>query len=151
MAILPEDLQPSDHHIAGLMCWWPELSGDEGSPRTPESATRGRLTIWHFNPASQPDERHLRIPEYLSEWPMLFRDHPSTGTDSHEAGFSRPASLLQLAQMLRSGPKGQWWWPVAEGALGQALHTGIWTRRHGSSIAESMPRKEGAHLYASAS
>ena len=32
--------------------------------------------------------------------------------------------------------------------MGQALHTGLWSNKHGSSILVSMPRKEGAHLYA---
>ena len=113
IAILPDDLQPSDHHIAGLVCWWPELSGEEGSSHAPDSVTRGRLTVWHYTPAPQSDKQHPCIPGYLSEWPMLFRDHPSTGIDPHEAEFSRSSLLLQLAQMLRSGSKGQWWWPMA--------------------------------------
>ena len=32
--------------------------------------------------------------------------------------------------------------------MGQALHTGLWSNKHGNSISVSMPRKEGAHLYA---
>jgi hypothetical protein len=32
--------------------------------------------------------------------------------------------------------------------MGQALHTGLWTNTHGNSISASMPRKEGAQLYA---
>jgi hypothetical protein len=32
--------------------------------------------------------------------------------------------------------------------MGQALHTGLWSNKHGNSISISMPRKEGAHLYA---
>jgi hypothetical protein len=53
-----------------------------------------------------------------------------------------------MAHTLRAGPKGQWWWPEEEGAMGPALHTGLWTNAHGNSISASMPRKEGAQLYA---
>jgi hypothetical protein len=56
--------------------------------------------------------------------------------------------LASMARTLRACPKGQWWWPEEEGALGQALHTGLWTSQHGNSVMESMPKKEGAQLYA---
>jgi hypothetical protein len=56
--------------------------------------------------------------------------------------------LIDMAHTLRAGPKGQWWWPEEEGAMGQALHTGLWLNTHGNSISVSMPRKEGAQLYA---
>ena len=150
LVILPTDIQASDQHMLGPICWWPERGEGEGGPRKPESVNRGRLTVWHHIPASQTADRHLSIPDFLSAWPLLFRDHPSIDNVFTEEKFLRPSVLVALARMLRSGPKGSWWWPEEEGALGQALHTGLWTNSHGSSVAESMPRKEGAQLYATA-
>ena len=150
LVILPTDIQAFDQHMSGPICWWPERVEGEGGPRKPESVNRGRLTVWHHIPASQTADRHLSIPDFLSAWPLLFRDHPSIENGLTEEEFLRPSVLVALARMLRSGPKGSWWWPEEEGALGQALHTGLWTNGHGNSVAESMPRKEGAQLYATA-
>ncbi len=147
LAILPEDVTSPDQYVLGPICWWPEPVEGVGGPRKPESVSRGRLAIWH-HPAQRSANQCPPIPLFLSAWPLLFRDHPNIENGLTEGEIPRPSMLVALARMLRSGPKGQWWWPEEGGALGQALHTGLWTRSHGNSIAESMPRKEGAQLYA---
>ena len=51
-----------------------------------------------------------------------------------------------MAKALRTCPRGQWWWPKEEGALGQAYHTGLVSTALGQGLAETMPPKERAHF-----
>ena len=148
LGIVPVDLRPSDSFLEGPEGWWPEPPSGEGGSRTPEKQSMGRLVIWHHSLNKEPIPQHPTIPDWLSLWPRLFRDHPALVEEPQVGEAYRGTLLVDMAHTLRSGPKGQWWWPEGEGAMGQALHTGLWSNEHGNSISISMPRKEGAQLYA---
>ena len=148
LGIVPEGVQYADAYKVGPSCWWPEPPSGEGGPRLPEVRSRGRLILWAHTAALPLAEAYLSVPDWLFTWPFLFLDHSPKEARSLEAYPARPSLLLSMAHTLRSCPKGQWWWPEEEGALGQALHSGLWTSSHGNSVATCMPRKEGAQLYA---
>ena len=144
LCIIPDGMQVRDAHKLGPTCWWPNPPSGEGGAKSSEKGSRGRLILWTHTDIPTPLDENFSVPDWLFLWPLLFRDHPLTEADQLAAEFSRPAMLASMARTLRACPKGQWWWPEEEGALGQALHTGLWTSKHGNSVRESMPKKEGA-------
>jgi hypothetical protein len=148
ICIIPEGMQVLDAYKFGPSCWWPNPPSGETGTGSPEKRSRGQLVLWMNTDASTPLDETFSVPDWLFLWPLLFRDHPPMEADQLAAEFSRPAMLASMARTLRACPKGQWWWPEEEGALGQALHTGLWTSKQGNSVRESMPKKEGAQLYA---
>ena len=54
--------------------------------------------------------------------------------------------MLDMAKALLTCPKGQWWWPKEEGALGQAYHTGLVSTAQGQRFVDNMPPKARAHF-----
>ncbi len=145
IGIVPVELQPSESFLEGLLGRWSEPPSGEVGTRPQEKQSLGRLVIWHYSPSMEPAPQHPSIPAWLLLWPRLFRDHPALEEGPKLAEACRGSLLVDMAHTLLAGPKGPWWWPEEEGAMGQALHTGLWSNKHGNSISISMPRKEGAH------
>jgi len=54
--------------------------------------------------------------------------------------------LLDVAKALICCPKGQWWWPKEEGALGQAYQAGLISKVQGQRFVDAMPSKARAHF-----
>ena len=65
---------------------------------------------------------------------------------THTLGCSTTKGTAARHEALRSCPKGQWWWPIEEGALGQAYHTGLVSTSLGKRLDDYMTPKDRAHF-----
>jgi hypothetical protein len=56
---------------------------------------------------------------------------------------------LQLARELCGRPSPPWWCAPSDGAIGQAIAAGLWTKELSSQLRGAMPARHAAQLYTS--
>jgi len=145
LGILAAELRIPGRHISGEVLMWPEPRAMGDRPKAP-TMRAARLVL--FQPCLQPEQQQglpiacSTVPGWLMAWPRLFRDSELPPNGSR----SRRELLLDMAKALICCPKGQWWWPKEEGALGQAYQAGLISKVQGQRFVDAMPSKARAHF-----
>ena len=145
LGIVAAEIQIPGRHMSGEVLLWPEPRTAGERPTAP-TGRAARLVL--FQPCLQTERQQglpiacSTVPGWLKAWPRLFRDSEPSPVGSR----SRRELLLDMARALLTCPKGQWWWPKEEGALGQAYHTGLVSTAQGQRFVDNMPPKARAHF-----
>ena len=145
LAILEAGITPTGRYVSGETLMWPEPKTLGEKPSAP-TTRMARLTL--LQPSSPTTLQQTlpiacsTVPGWLLAWPRLFRDSGPTPSGVRP----RRELLLEMAKALRSSPQGQWWWPMEEGALGQAYHTWLMSTILGKRLDDYMAPRERAHF-----
>ena len=145
LGILAAEIRIPGRHMSGEVMLWPKPRAMGERPTAP-TMRAARLVL--FQPCLQTERQQglpiacSTVPGWLMAWPRLLRDSELPPAGSR----SRRELLLDMAKALISCPKGQWWWPKEEGALGQAYQAGRIPTVQGQRFVDAMPSKARAHF-----